>query len=167
VLHAGLFLEAWDQSVTPHPKTWRLAPLGLMSPVIILRDTLQSRTIQSILWLTYPSPSPLASLHERWCRNINLLPITYALRPRLRAPTNPGRINLPQETLGFRRTGFSPVLSLLMSAYSPGGPPASLTVYLHRLLQRSPTTPYRASTVENPQLRHLTLAPLNFRRRLA
>ena len=30
--------------------------------------------------------------------------------------TNPARITLAQETLGLRRTGFSPVLSLLMSA---------------------------------------------------
>ena len=31
-------------------------------------------------------------------------------------PTNPGRINLPRETLGLRRTGFPPVLSLLIPA---------------------------------------------------
>ena len=31
-------------------------------------------------------------------------------------PTNPGRISLPQETLGFRREGFSPSLSLLVPA---------------------------------------------------
>ena len=33
-------------------------------------------------------------------------------------PTNPERTNLPQETLGFRRAGFSPVFSLLMPAFS-------------------------------------------------
>ena len=33
-------------------------------------------------------------------------------------PTNPERINLPQETLDFRRPGFSPGLSLLMPAGS-------------------------------------------------
>ena len=31
-------------------------------------------------------------------------------------PADPGRTNLPRETLGFRRTGFPPVFSLLMSA---------------------------------------------------
>ena len=31
-------------------------------------------------------------------------------------PANPGRIYLPQETLGFRRAGFSPALSLLIPA---------------------------------------------------
>ena len=42
-----------------------------------------------------------------WCRNINLLPITYAFRPRLRVRLTHGRIILPQETLGLRRQSFS------------------------------------------------------------
>src|SRR6266436_21655 len=65
-----------------------------------------------------------------WCRNINLLPITYASRPRLRDRLTHGRIILPQETLGLRRPSFSLGLSLLMPAYSllmagsgPYGPP--------------------------------------------
>eukprot|EP00831_Metopus_contortus_P025580 TRINITY_DN21_c0_g1_i19.p2 TRINITY_DN21_c0_g1~~TRINITY_DN21_c0_g1_i19.p2 ORF type:complete len:222 (+),score=-30.48 TRINITY_DN21_c0_g1_i19:1463-2128(+) len=45
-------------------------------------------------------------------------------------PTNPGRTNLPQETLGLRRTGFSPVFSLLMSAQSLVYSPASVTLDL-------------------------------------
>jgi hypothetical protein len=43
-----------------------------------------------------------------WCRNINLLSIAYASRPRLRYRLTRGRIILPQETLGLRRQGFSP-----------------------------------------------------------
>jgi hypothetical protein len=54
-------------------------------------------------------------------------------------PTNPGRINLPQETLGLRRTGFSPVLSLLVPTFSVLFRPALLTVYLHPTTERSPT----------------------------
>ena len=50
------------------------------------------------------------------CRNINLLPITYAFRPRLRGRLTRGRIILAQETLDLRREGFSPSLSLLMPA---------------------------------------------------
>ena len=42
-----------------------------------------------------------------WCRNINLLSITYAFRPRLRIRLTHGRIILPQETLGLRRQDFS------------------------------------------------------------
>jgi hypothetical protein len=59
---------------------------------------------------------PSVQTRTRWYRNINLFPISYACRPRIRVSTHPGRTNLPQETLGFRRAGFSPALSLLMSA---------------------------------------------------
>ena len=52
--------------------------------------------------------------HQR--RNINLLSITYAFRPRLRVRLTHGRIILPQETLDLRRGGFAPPLSLLMPA---------------------------------------------------
>ena len=51
-----------------------------------------------------------------WCRNINLLAITYAFRPQLRFRLTHGRIILPQETLGLRRPDFSSGLSLLMPA---------------------------------------------------
>src|SRR5437764_15018240 len=54
-------------------------------------------------------------------------------------PTNPGRIYLPQETLGFRRAGFSPALSLLIPAFSLATAPALLTVRLRRGLRRSST----------------------------
>ena len=53
----------------------------------------------------------LRQRHPWWCRNINLLSITYASRPRLRIRLTHGRIILPQETLGLRREGFSPSLS--------------------------------------------------------
>ena len=56
-------------------------------------------------------------------------------------PTNPGRINLPQETLDFRRTGFSPAFTLLVLTSSLLPPPALLTVHLHRLAECSPTAP--------------------------
>src|SRR5690554_986618 len=49
-------------------------------------------------------------------------------------------MNLAQESLGFRRTGFSPVLSLLTSAYALPKPPALLAVHLQRRLECSPTT---------------------------
>ena len=55
--------------------------------------------------------------------NINPLSIAYAIRLGL-GPTNPGVINIAQETLLFRRTGFSPVLWLLIPAFSlPRAPP--------------------------------------------
>ena len=41
-------------------------------------------------------------------------------------------ITIAQETLDLRRTGFSPVLSLLIPAYSLLSAPAVLSVNLHR-----------------------------------
>ena len=49
-------------------------------------------------------------------------------------------MNVEQETLGLRRAGFSPALSLLMSAFALLIPPAAFTSHLHRLTERSPTT---------------------------
>ncbi len=45
-------------------------------------------------------------------------------------PTNLQRTNLPEETLDFRWTGFSPVLSLLMLAFSLACSPPRLTLRL-------------------------------------
>ena len=49
-------------------------------------------------------------------------------------------MNVEQETLGLRRTGFSPVLTLLMSAFALPIPPELLAELLRRLTERSPTT---------------------------
>ena len=49
-------------------------------------------------------------------------------------------MNVAQETLGFRRGGLSPPLSLLMSAFALPISPAILTDHLRRLTERSPTT---------------------------
>src|SRR3954466_1742645 len=48
-------------------------------------------------------------------------------------------MNVAQETLGFRRAGLSPALSLLMSAFALPIPPARVTLHLHRPTERSPT----------------------------
>ena len=72
-------------------------------------------------------------------RNINLFPIDYAFRPRLRGRLTLPPINVGQEPLVFRRAGFSPALSLLMSAFALLIPPACLTAHLRRLTERSPT----------------------------
>ena len=49
-------------------------------------------------------------------------------------------MNVVQETLGFRRAGLSPALSLLMSAFALLIPPATLTRHLRRRTERSSTT---------------------------
>src|SRR5690606_37194379 len=54
-------------------------------------------------------------------------------------PTNPERTSLPQESLGLRRRGFSPRLSLLIPAFSLPCAPRRLPVPLQRCTERSPT----------------------------
>src|SRR6202166_3532828 len=73
--------------------------------------------------------------------NINPIPIGYGFRPRLRGPANPARIDLAQEPLDFRREGFSPSFTLLMSAFALPIPPAPQTGRLRRSTERSATTP--------------------------
>ncbi len=79
-------------------------------------------------------------------------------------PANPGRTNLPQETLDFRRFGFSPKFSLLMPTSSLVPRPQLLTVLLQPTAQRSPTSPpkkaYSTTSVDS-------FSPVYFRRRIA
>ena len=53
--------------------------------------------------------------------------IAYATRLGL-GPTNPGTIIVAQETLLFRRAGFSPALWLLIPAFSLDTAPPDLAV---------------------------------------
>ena len=47
-------------------------------------------------------------------------------------PTNPGTITVALETLLLRPTGFSPVLRLLIPAFSLDNAPQCFTTLLHR-----------------------------------
>jgi len=121
---------------------------------------------------TYPSPSPHRT--DARCWNINQLPIDYAFLPRLRGRLTLRRwtlrketlgfrrLTLRKETLGFRRGGFSPPLSLLMSAFALPIPPADLTIHLQRRTERSSTAHHRSDA---PQASVYRLAPLNLPRR--
>ena len=55
-------------------------------------------------------------------------------------PPDPGRTNLAQETLDFRRADFSSAFSLLIPGFSLLPRPAVLPVRLHPITARSPTT---------------------------
>src|SRR6266478_1684016 len=44
---------------------------------------------------------PSCRNHPWWCRNINLLPITYAFRPRLRDRLTLGRLTLPRNPWAY------------------------------------------------------------------
>ena len=98
-----------------------------------------------------PSPgraSPHASSPRNWKRywNINQFPIGYAFRPRLRGRLTLGQITLTLESLGFRRTGISPVFSLLMPAFSLPSPPACLPAHLQQYMECSSTPDSKLSS---------------------
>ena len=66
---------------------------------------------------------------------------------------NPGRTNLPQETLGFRRADFSSAFSLLIPGFSLLPRPAVLSIRLHPIAARSPTTLTIPKDHQNPRRR--------------
>jgi hypothetical protein len=80
-----------------------------------------------------PAPGPFApasplGLHAGGGGMLTPLPIGDACRPRRRVPANPPRTNLPVETVGLRREGYSPSLRKLRPVFSlpratPGNAP--------------------------------------------
>ena len=89
---------------------------------------------------------------QDWYGNINPLSIAYATRLGL-GPTNPGAIIVAQETLLFRRAGFSPALWLLIPAFSLDTAPPDLTVQLRCNINAPLPRPYDESH-GHPYLRY-------------
>ena len=72
-------------------------------------------------------------------------------------PTNPQLIIMAEETLVFRRAGFSPALWLLVPAFSLLYAPAWVTPLPSARTERSPTTrPFRKKGGSAVSARHLT-----------
>ena len=68
-------------------------------------------------------------------------------------PTDPGTINVAQETLDLRRAGFSPTFTLLVPAFALVRAPHGLTFMLHCTHDaRLPTPPEG----DAPWLRYVT-----------
>ena len=116
-------MAAWDQPLyRPKPST---SGLGIV-PVDFPGRPSYTLKATSNSGLIYPSASPHRSLSSvgstgMLTRFPSATPFGLAL-----GPTNPERIDLPQETLGFRRTRFSRVFSLLVPAGSLPCPPPVL-----------------------------------------
>jgi hypothetical protein len=79
------------------------SPLGVMSSRLWLTPPMSSPygleprpCGHARMGLSYPSSSLLGDL-PWWCRNINLLPIAYSLRPRLRDRLTLGRLTSPRK----------------------------------------------------------------------
>ena len=110
-----IFLEAWNQS---------LSYLDIAFAFYSYDDCLH--TLAGIQSPTQPILLRPCSAPPRWYRNINLFPISFAFRLRLRGRLTRLGLSWSAKPLGFRRRGFSPLLSLLMSAFSLPIAPAVL-----------------------------------------
>jgi hypothetical protein len=100
---------------------------------------------------TYPPASPHRSNGPERYRNLNLLSITYASRPRLR-PDSPAADQHGCGTLGHSVWGIRTPIALLMPTFALPCAPDLLTRLLHRSMGRSPTTCIQDA---HPQLRCL------------
>ena len=76
-------------------------------------------------------------------------------------PTNPGAITVAQETLLLRPTGFSPVLRLLIPAFSLDNAPPYLTIRLRCDINAPLPMSYRRIYTTS-HVFGLTLSPVTF-----
>lgn len=94
----------------------------------------------------------------RWPTNINVVPIDYAFRPRLRSRLTLRRLTLRRNPWTFGDSVFHTVCrySCQHSHFSYLQQPSR--VCLHQLRERS------ATALSSPKLRYMALAPIHFRR---
>ncbi len=96
-------MEAWAQPLcVPYGTRHHLSAFGVVRRIYLADPpTGLNRDIQRPDGLPF-FVSPSLVTHHRWYRNINLLSITYAFRPRLRDRLTLGRLTLPRkpETYG-------------------------------------------------------------------
>src|SRR4051812_2865687 len=105
----------------------------------------------------------LGFVTTHWPTNINVVPIDYAFRPRLR-----GRLTLRRLTLRRNPWTFGDSVSHTVCRYSCQHShfrylQGASRLPLHRLTERSATAP-RSEDRRHPKLRCMALAPLHLRR---
>src|ERR1051326_6265670 len=97
MLATRIFLEAWDQPLcVPYGTRRHLSALTTRRICLADPPTGLNRDVQHPDGLPFSVSASLIT-HHRWCRNINLLSITYAFRPRLRDRLTLGRLTLPRK----------------------------------------------------------------------
>ena len=91
---------------------------------------------------TAPKPFPPASplgLHPGGGGILTPLPIPYASRPRVRGRLTLGGRPFPRKPWAYGGRDSHPPYRVLVPGFSPPVPPVSLTTYLHRQPECSPT----------------------------
>ena len=101
-LATRFFSGAWNQSLcVPYGTRRHLSVFGMVRRICLADPpTGLNRDIQHPDDLSFSVPPSLITYH-RWCRNVNLLSITYAFRPRLRDRLTLGRLTLPRNPWAF------------------------------------------------------------------
>ena len=117
-------MEAWFQALRPLGAS--ASRLRLNGRRIYLPATLRGYPRSTNAWvaLTYPVPPSVITVGT-WYRNINLLAIAYACRPRLRSRLTLGRLALPRNPWAFggdvSRVTFVTHTGILSSQASTAG----------------------------------------------
>jgi hypothetical protein len=151
-------LEAWLQALRPQGAS--TSRLRLNGRRIYLPATLRGCPRSTNAWvaLAYPVPPSVIAV-ETWYRNINLLSIAYAFRPRLRSRLTLSRLALLRNPWAFGgRVSHSPFVthaSILTSQRSTAG--------LRRRFSALGTLPYHSeqsskSVASAPCLSPVTLS---------
>ena len=86
--------------------------------------------IHQVAELPFSVP-PCFNAHIRWYRNINLLSIAYAFRPRLRTRLTLGGLTFPRKPWVYGETCFSPVFIATHVGILTRRTSTVLSVYLH------------------------------------
>ena len=133
-------MEAWSQRLAGRSRL--TSPLGRDGPRIFLGSVLLGCpwTTNATVRLSFPVP-PSVITWKTWYRNINLLSIAYAFRPRLRSRLTLRRLALLRKPWaiggGVSHSSFVTNTGILTSRRSTA---ASAAASLQR--ERSPTTPH-------------------------
>ena len=134
-------MEAWNQPLcVPYGTRRHLSALMTRRICLPGPPTGLNRDIQHPDDLSFSVPPSLIT-HHRWCRNINLLSITYAFRPRLRNRLTLGRLPLPRKPWTFGEWVSHPFYRYSCLHNHFQGLQWSLPVHLRRRLECSPTAP--------------------------
>src|SRR5204863_5265823 len=151
-LATRFFSGAWNQSLcVPYGTRRHLSAFGMVRRICLADPpTGLNRDIQHPDDLSFSVPPSLIT-HHRWCRNINLLSIAYAFRPRLRDRLTLGRLTLPRKPKTSGEWVFHPFYRYSCLHNHFQGLQWFLPIHLHRRLERSPTTSVPKN--RNPRLR--------------
>ncbi len=116
----------------PASRTWA-------GRTLLPRDLRAIHAIHQALRPASRVTASVVTLHIK-LRNINLISIDYASRPRLRNRLTLGRLALPRKPWTYGARVFHPRFRILMPAFSFPIPPENLAILLPRPTERSPTT---------------------------